>query len=345
MTNRINGQWRLKSRPIGLVTENDFEYVETNLPDISEGEVLVRNIYLAFEPAMRGWLNDVKSYVPPVKIGEVMRASTVGQVIESNNPEFQPGQYVTGMMGWQEYFIDNGAPGAMGRSLNKVPEGVAPELMLSALGGTGLTAYFGMLDIGQPQKGDVVVVSGAAGATGSVAGQIAKIKGAAKVVGIAGGSEKCNWLTEELDFDAAIDYKAENVFDRLTEECPDGINIFFDNVGGQILDDALLNMAMNGRIVLCGGISSYNETELPPGPKNYMQLVIRRCTMQGFILIDYFHRATEAVAELADWVANGELKHAEDIQQGIENTPKTFLRLFEGKNKGKQLLRIAEPPF
>ena len=345
MTNRINGQWRLKSRPIGLVTENDFEYVETNLPDISEGEVLVRNIYLAFEPAMRGWLNDVKSYVPPVKIGEVMRASTVGQVIESKNPEFQPGQYVTGMMGWQEYFIDNGAPGAMGRSLNKVPEGVAPELMLSVLGGTGLTAYFGMLDIGQPQKGDVVVVSGAAGATGSVAGQIAKIKGAAKVVGIAGGSEKCNWLTEELDFDAAIDYKAENVFDRLTEECPDGINIFFDNVGGQILDDALLNMAMNGRIVLCGGISSYNATELPPGPKNYMQLVIRRCTMQGFILIDYFHRATEAVAELADWVANGELKHAEDIQQGIENTPKTFLRLFEGKNKGKQLLRIAEPPF
>ena len=345
MTNRINGQWRLKSRPIGLVTENDFEYVETNLPDISEGEVLVRNIYLAFEPAMRGWLNDVKSYVPPVKIGEVMRASTVGQVIESNNPEFQPGQYVTGMMGWQEYFIDNGTPGAMGRSLSKVPEGVAPELMLSALGGTGLTAYFGMLDIGQPQKGDVVVVSGAAGATGSVAGQIAKIKGAAKVVGIAGGSEKCNWLTEELDFDAAINYKAENVFERLTEECPDGINIFFDNVGGQILDDALLNMAMNGRIVLCGGISSYNETELPPGPKNYMQLVIRRCTMQGFILIDYFHRETETVAELAYWVANGELKHAEDIQQGIENTPKTFLRLFEGKNKSKQLLRIAEPPF
>ena len=181
----------------------------------------------------------------------------MGQVIESNNPEFQPGQYVTGMMGWQEYFIDNGTPGAMGRSLNKVPEGVAPELMLSALGGTGLTAYFGMLDIGQPQKGDVVVVSGAAGATGSVAGQIAKIKGAAKVVGIAGGSEKCNWLTESSIL-MPFDYKAENVFDRLTEECPDGINIFFDNVGGQILGDALLNMAMNG-VSCCGGIS-HNET-------------------------------------------------------------------------------------
>lgn len=344
MSNRINGQWRLKSRPTGLVQESDFEYVEAALPDIGDGDVLVRNIYLAFEPAMRGWLNDVKSYVPPVQIGEVMRASTVGQVIESNNGEFQPGDFVTGMMGWQEYFIDDGSPGAMGRSLNKVPEGVAPELMLSALGGTGLTAYFGMLDIGRPASGDVVVVSGAAGATGSVAGQIARIKGAAKVVGIAGGPEKCRWLTEELGFDAAIDYKSENVYERLQAECPDGINIFFDNVGGQILDDALLNMAMNGRIVLCGGISSYNETELPAGPRNYMQLVIRRCTMQGFILIDYFHRAGEAIEELAGWVATGELKHAEDIQEGIENTPRTFLRLFEGKNIGKQLLRIAEPP-
>ena len=247
-------------------------------------------------------------------------------------------------MGWQEYFIDDGSPGAMGRSVNKISEGVAPELMLSALGGTGLTAYFGMLDIGKPEQGDVVVVSGAAGATGSVAGQIARIKGASKVVGIAGGPEKCRWLTEDLGFDVAIDYKSENVYARLQSECPEGINIFFDNVGGQILDDALLNMAMNGRIVLCGGISSYNEVELPPGPRNYMQLVIRRCTMQGFILIDFFHRASEAVADLAAWIASDELKHAEDIQEGIENTPRTFLRLFEGKNMGKQLLKIAEPP-
>ena len=344
MTNRINGQWRLKSRPIGMVQENDFEYVESPLQDISDGELLVRNLYFAFEPAMRGWLNDVKSYVPPVQIGEVMRASTVGQVIESNNPEFQPGDFVTGMMGWQEYFIDDGSPGAMGRSVNKIPKDVAPELTLSALGGTGLTAYFGMLDIGKPEQGDVVVVSGAAGATGSVAGQIAHIKGASKVVGIAGSSEKCRWLTEDLGFDVAIDYKSENVYARLQSECPEGINIFFDNVGGQILDDALLNMAMNGRIVLCGGISSYNEVELPPGPRNYMQLVIRRCTMQGFILIDFFHRASEAVADLAAWIASDELKHAEDIQEGIENTPRTFLRLFEGKNMGKQLLKIAEPP-
>jgi NADPH-dependent curcumin reductase CurA len=275
MSNRMNGQWKLKSRPEGMVKPDDFEYTENPIGDIGDNEFLIRNLYFAFEPAMRGWLNDVKSYVPPVQIGEVMRASTVGQVVESNNQDFPVGQIVSGMFGWQEYAINNGQPGVMGR-VSKVPDGVPPYLFLSALGGTGLTAYFGMLDIGEPKPGDVVVVSGAAGATGSVAGQIAKIKGAAKVVGIAGGPEKCRWLKEELGFDAAIDYKSESVMARLKDECPDGINIYFDNVGGAILDDALLNMAQNGRIVLCGGISSYNEAELPPGPKNYMQLVIRR---------------------------------------------------------------------
>ena len=344
MSNRMNGQWRLKSRPVGMVRESDFEYVEEALPDPGDNEFLVRNLYFAFEPAMRGWLNDVKSYVPPVQIGEVMRASTVGQVIESNNPEFQPGDFVSTMAGWQEYLISDGSPGPLGRPATKIPEGVEPRLMLSALGTTGLTAYFGLLDVGKPQPGDVVVVSGAAGATGSVAGQIAKIKGASKVVGIAGGPEKCRLLTDELGFDAAIDYKSENVHDRLHEECPKGINVFFDNVGGQILDDALMNMANHGRIVLCGGISSYNEQELPPGPKNYMQLVIRRCSMQGFIVIDYFDRAAEAIADLSSWYKSGQLKQLEDIQEGIENTPKTFLRLFEGKNVGKQLLKIADPP-
>jgi len=342
MSNRINGQWRLRSRPSGMVKESDFEYVEEPVPDLADGEFLVRNIYLAFEPAMRGWLNDVKSYVPPVQIGEVMRASAVGRVVESRNPDFQPGEFVSGMFGWQEFAVADGKPGMMGR-LSKVPEGVPPELMLSALGGTGLTAYFGMLDVGKPHAGDVVVVSGAAGATGSVAGQIAHIKGASKVVGIAGGAAKCEWLVKELGFDAAIDYKAEDVRSRLKEECPQGINVFFDNVGGTILDDALLNMAQFGRVVLCGGISSYNEEALPPGPKNYMQLVIRRCTMQGFILIDYLDRAGEAMADLSRWIEEGRLRHAEDIQEGFENTPKTFLRLFEGKNRGKQLLRIADP--
>ncbi len=340
----MNGQWRLKSRPVGMVKESDFEYFEDPVAEsLSDDDFLVRNLYLAFEPAMRGWLNDVKSYVPPVQIGEIMRASTVGQVIESNNPDFKKGDYVSGMMGWQEFAISNGRLGVMGNTV-KIPDGVTPYLALSVLGGTGLTAYFGMLDIGKPKQNDVVVVSGAAGATGSVAGQIARIRGASKVIGIAGGETKCKWLKDELQFDAAIDYKSENVKERLEQECPDGINVFFDNVGGEILDDALLNMAQNGRIVLCGGISSYNEVQLPPGPKNYMQLVIRRCTMQGFIVIDYFDQADKARADLLGWMEGGQLKHAEDIQEGFENTPKTFLRLFEGKNVGKQLLRIADAP-
>ena len=343
MSNRMNGQWRLKSRPAGMVKESDFEYVEEPVPELGDNQFLVRNLYLAFEPAMRGWLNDVKSYVPPVQLGEVMRAGTVGQVVESNNSDFQPGEFVQGMLGWQEFAVSDGSPGMMG-AISKVPEGIPPYLVLSALGGTGLTAYFGLLEVGQPQPGDVVVVSGAAGATGSVAGQIAKIKEASKVVGIAGGAEKCAWLTDELGFDAAIDYKSEDVKTRLEQECPQGIDVFFDNVGGDILDAALLNMAMNGRVVLCGGISSYNEEDLPPGPKNYMQLVIRRCRMEGFIVIDYMDRAAEAAKDLSAWIASGQIKHGEDIQEGIENTPKTFLRLFEGKNKGKQLLKIAEPP-
>ena len=343
MSNRMNGQWLLASRPQGMVKKSDFEYVRTPLREIQAGEFLIRNLYLAFEPAMRGWINPEESYVPPVQIGEVMRSATVGQVIESQHPDYVVGDYVSGTLGWQEYAINDGQPGMMG-AVSKIPAGVPPILSLSALGATGLTAYFGMLDIGKPQAGDVVVVSGAAGATGSVAGQIARIKGASRVVGIAGGQQKCDWLVNELGFDVAIDYKHEDVQQRLREECPAGIDVFFDNVGGEILDSALLNMAQNGRIVLCGGISAYNETELPAGPRNYMQLVIRRCTMQGFIVIDYLAQAGQAIADLSGWIASGELKHAEDIQHGIENTPKTFMRLFEGKNVGKQLLKIADAP-
>lgn len=343
MSNRMNGQWLLESRPQGMVKESDFRFVRTPVRELNEGEFLIRNLYLAFEPAMRGWVNPEKSYVPPVEIGEVMRSATAGQVIESRHPDYAVGDFVSGTLGWQEYAINDGKPGMMG-VVNKIPAGVPPTLLLSALGATGLTAYFGMLDIGKPQVGDVVVVSGAAGATGSVAGQIARIKGASKVVGIAGGQQKCDWLVQALGFDVAIDYKSEDVQQRLREECPAGINVFFDNVGGEILDSALLNMAQNGRIVLCGGISAYNEVELPAGPKNYMQLVIRRCTMQGFIVIDYLAQANQAIADLSGWISTGELKHAEDIQEGIENTPKTFMRLFEGKNLGKQLLKIADAP-
>ena len=342
MTTDNNAQWRLRARPVGMVKESDFELVQEPVPSPGDGEVLIRNHYLAFEPAMRGWLNDVKSYVPPVGLGEVMRASTVGEIVESRHPDYAAGEMVSGMLGWQKYALSDGNPGPMG-GLTRVPEGVPPQLMLSALGGTGMTAYFGMVEIGEVREGDTVLVSGAAGATGSVAAQIARLKGAAKVVGIAGGPKKCRWLIEEAGLDAAIDYKSEKVARRIREEFPKGVSLFYDNVGGEILDQALLDMAPFGRIVLCGGISAYNDEDLPPGPSNYMQIVIRRLTVRGFILIDHFGKAGEAIGALSKWIAKGQLIHAEDIQEGFENAPKTFLRLFEGQNLGKQLLRITDP--
>lgn len=341
MTERINAQWRLRERPTGMVDESTFERVEEPVGTPGEGEFLVRNLYLAFEPAMRGWLNDVKSYVPPVGVGEVMRSGGVGEVIESNHDQFPVGTLVSGMVGWQQYTIDDGSLGPMG-AIRPLPPGTDPLLSLGALGATGMTAYFGMMDVGQVKEGDTVLVSGAAGATGSVAGQIARIRGAAKVVGIAGGQRKCDWLVKEAGFDAAIDYKGEDVGARMREESPDGYSLFFDNVGGEILDAALLNMAQNGRIVLCGGISQYNDEELPPGPRNYMQLVIRRCTMQGFILIDHLAQAGQALRDLSNWIEDGKLVQAVDVQQGFDNAPQTFLRLFSGANLGKQVLQIAE---
>jgi NADPH-dependent curcumin reductase len=342
MTEIMNAQWRLRSRPVGMVKESDFELVEEPLAEPGEGELVVRHCFIAFEPAMRGWLNDVRSYVPPVGIGETMRAATVGEVIASNNSDYPVGTMVSGMLGWQKYAITNGQAGPMG-GLTKVPEGVAPELMLSALGATGLTAYFGMVPVGEIREGDTVLVSGAAGATGSVAAQIARLKGAAKVVGIAGGPAKCKWLVEEAGLDAAIDYKSEDISKRIRQEFPNGVSLFYDNVGGEILDKALLEMTDFGRVVLCGGISAYNEEELPPGPSNYMQIVIRRLTVKGFILIDHIAQAGEAIGSILGWINSGELIHAEDIQEGFENTPKTFFRLFEGQNLGKQLLKISDP--
>ncbi len=339
---RTNGQWRLKTRPVGMVKESDFELVEEPLAEIADGEVLVRNLFLAFEPAMRGWLDDVPSYIPPVQIGEVMRASSVGQIVESKNDDFAVGQIVSGMLGWQQYFVTDGTPGPFG-GLSLVPDGIPPQRMLSVLGGTGLTAYFGINEIHPIQEGDNVLVSGAAGATGSVASQIARIKGAGKVVGIAGGPEKCEWLVKTARLDAAIDYKNENVRSRIREEFPKGVDLYFDNVGGSILDDALLGMAERGRITVCGGISGYNDSTPAPGPSNFMQIVIKRLSVKGFILFDHLAQAGQAIADLSGWSASGELAVEEDIQEGFENTPKTFLRLFEGKNLGKQLIQIADP--
>src|SRR5262245_23977510 len=341
MEKQVNRQWLLAARPKGMVKESDFKYHEAPIPELRDGQFLVRNLYIAFEPAMRGWIEDRPSYMPPVQLGEVMRAVSVGQVVASQHPEFQPGDCVTGGFGWQDYAATSGKGGLM--PATKIAKDMSLTMPLGVLGITGLTAYFGLLDIGKPQAGETVVVSGAAGATGSIAGQIAKIKGC-RVIGIAGGPEKCRWLTQQAHFDAAIDYKSEEVGARLKALCPNGINVYFDNVGGDILDAALANLALRARIALCGGISRYNEEQLPPGPKNYFALILQRARMEGFILIDYVSQFGEAIQELAGWVTTGQIKHEEDIQEGFENAPKTFLRLFEGKNLGKQLLKIADPP-
>ncbi len=336
----VNRQWVLAKRPHGMVTRDNFEYREAPIPEPGDGELLLRNLYLSFDPTQRGWMEDRESYLPPVQIGEVMRAGSVAQVVESRHPDFAKGDLVQTTGGWQDFVVTNPSGGLTG--VSKLPPGVPPHLALSVLGVTGLTAYWGLLDLGQPRAGETVLISGAAGATGSVAGQIARIKGC-KVVGIAGGPEKCGWLKDVARFDDAIDYKNEDVNQRIGELCPNKVDIFFDNVGGDILEAALNHINMRARIVLCGGISGYNATEPQPGPSNLMNLVIMRARMEGFIVIDYMARSGQAVTDLLGWMESGELVHQEDVQEGFENIPDTLNRLFTGKNVGKQLLRIAEP--
>lgn len=335
-----NRQWLLAKRPHGMVSKENFEYAENPIPEPGDGEVLVRNLMLSFDPTQRGWMEDRESYLPPVQIGEPMRAGSVGQVVESSHPDFSQGEIVQTTGGWQDFVVVAPGQGPMG--LSKVPDGVPPEMMMSVLGVTGLTAYFGLLDLGEPKEGETVLVSGAAGATGSVAGQIAKIKGC-RVVGIAGGPEKCAWLIEEAGFDDVIDYKNEDVDARIAETCPNKVDVFFDNVGGDILEAALNHINMRARVVLCGGISAYNATEPVPGPVNLMNLVVMRARMEGFIVIDYMDRAGEAIADIMQWVQEGKLHYQVDMQEGFENIPDTLNRLFTGKNIGKQLLKIADP--
>jgi len=337
---RINRQWVLAARPSGLVKESDFRWQEAPLAPLADGELRVRTLYLSFDPAMRGWMEDRRSYVPPVNLGEPMRAGAVGQVVESRHPGFAPGELVQGTFGWQDYATTNGR-GLL--AVTKLPPGVPLTWPLGVLGITGLTAYFGLLDVGKPQPGETVVVSGAAGATGSIAAQIAKLKGC-RVIGIAGGAEKCAWLRDEAGLDGVVDYKQGPVDAGLRALCPKGIDVYFDNVGGPILDACLAQLAPKARVVLCGGISSYNEKEPPPGPRNYLQLIIQRARMEGFIVLDYAARFGEAVRELAGWVTAGKIRHQEDVQYGLENAPRTFLRLFSGENRGKQLLKVADPP-
>ena len=336
-TNRnINRQWLLAKRPYGVVGRENFEYREVPVPEVADGEVLVRNLYLSFDPTQRGWMEDRESYLPPVPIGEPMRAGVIGEVVESRHADYASGDLVQTLGGWQDFFVTQPGPFSM---LTKLPQGADPAMVLSVLGTTGQTAYWGMLDLGKPESGQTLLVSGAAGATGSVAGQIGRIKGC-RVVGIAGGPEKCAWLTDEAGFDSAIDYKSEDVDARIAELCPNKVDIFFDNVGGDILEAALNHINLRARVVLCGGISSYNATSPVPGPSNLMNLVITRSRMEGFIVIDYVARFAEAAEELTAWVQNGELVYQVDVQEGFEKIPDTLNRLFTGQNRGKQLLRI-----
>ena len=320
------------------MTEAHFELREAPIPSPGDGEFLVRTLYVSFDPAMRGWMNEDPGYVPPIELGSVMRASGVGEVTESRHPSYKVGDIVGGLLGWQEYaLVGEGGPFSA-QPIN--PEHPLPSY-LGVLGGTGLTAYFGLLGVGQPKAGETVVVSGAAGATGSVAAQIAKIK-QCRVIGIAGGQEKCRCLIDDLGLDAAIDYKTEDVATRLGELCPDGIDIYFDNVGGPTLEAAIDHMALHGRIPLCGMISGYNAEQPSPGPRNLFRLITKRIRMEGFLILDYFDRFDEGRRELSAWLASGQLKPLEDVQEGFEQIPSTFLRLFRGANIGKQVLKIAD---
>lgn len=332
---RRNQQIQLKSRPQGEIKPGDFELVDMPMPSPAPGEVLVQTQFLAVEPAMKGWIEARVDYVAPVQIGEVMRGQGVGVVLESSHPDYPEGTQVSGPLGWRRYLTSDGKS----VPLRKLPQGIAATAALNVLGITGLTAYFGMLDIGKPQAGETVLVSGAAGATGSIAGQLARIAGA-RVIGIAGGKQKCEWLVSELGFDGAIDYKAEDTAARVAELCPDGLNVYYDNVGGEILDIALDNLADKARVVLCGGISRYNETGTIAGPVNYFNLVYRRARMEGFIVVDYAARFGEGIKALAEYLSSGELQHRETILEGFDQLPQALINLFSGANIGKQLVAV-----
>lgn len=334
----VNRQWRLVSRPQGPVRSEDFRYSEESVPAVKEGEALVRSLYISFDPAMRGWMDESPSYAPPVEVGGVMRAFTAGVVVESKHPTLRRGDHVLGTGGWQDYYIPQDTDLM---PAGKIPEGVPLTASLGLFGLNGLTAYFGLLEIGRPRAGETVVVSAAAGATGLIACGIAKLRGC-RVIGVAGGAEKCRFLMQEAGIDAAIDYKAGDVEPRLRDSCPKGIDVFFDNVGGAVLDAALANLAQGARVVLCGAISTYDALGQQPGPRNYVTLIIRRARMEGFLVLDYLPRMNEALGALADWVREGRLCAKEDVQQGFENIPATFLRLFRGENIGKQLLKLDE---
>jgi NADPH-dependent curcumin reductase CurA len=330
-----NHKFLLAARPVGMPKHTDWTYVEEPVGEPKEGEFLVRMLYISLDPAMRGWINDVRSYIPPVGIGEVMRAIGVGIVTASRNPRFQVDDHVSGPFGMQEYAISDGQ-----RVMRVDPKAAPLPKYLGVLGMPGMTAYFGLLDTGQPKSGETVVVSAAAGAVGAVVGQIAKIQGC-RAVGIAGGADKCRYIEHDLGFDAAIDYKSEDVRASLQKHCPDGIHVYFDNVGGTILEAALANLARGARIVICGAISQYNNTGPMTGPRNYMSLLVNRGAMKGMLVFDYADRFAQAGGQMAAWIAAGKLKSREHIVEGLATFPETLLKLFTGENQGKLMLKVG----
>ena len=332
-----NKQIILKNRPKGFPDANTWALETATIPELADGEILIEHHYISLDPAMRGWMNDTKSYIPPIELNHVMRAGAIGRVVKNNNnPKFDIGDCVTSWGGVQQFSISNGD------GWFKVDENVATMPMyLGTLGMPGMTAYFGILKVGKIKEGDIVLVSGAAGAVGSIVGQIAKLKGCT-VIGIAGGQEKCDYLKNELGFDEAINYKTENIYTALKKKCPQGIDVFFDNVGGVILDAALSKLRMHAKVVICGAISQYNNKHKINGPSNYLSLLVTRSTMQGMVVMDYTKDFGVAAKEMGTWLKEGKLKSREDIYEGIENFQETYDRLFSGKKNGKLILKIKE---
>lgn len=339
-TTLSNQQFRLAARPVGLPKDSDWQRTSEPVRELADGEILVKVLYLSLDPAMRGWMNEGKSYIPPVGINEVMRAGGIGRVVDSKSPKFAVGDFVSGATGVQEYWV--GAADDKAAAFYKVDPKAAPlPKYLNALGMPGMTAYFGLLEVGQPKPGETVVVSGAAGAVGQTVGQVAKQHGC-RVVGIAGGKDKCDFVVNELGFDACIDYKGGSVKDGLKQHCPKGVDVYFDNVGGDILDAVLTRINRKARIVICGAISQYNNTTPVKGPANYLSLLVNRARMEGIVVFDWADRYHEGAAQMAQWMKEGNFKTREDIVEGIENFPQTLLMLFEGRNFGKLILKVAD---
>ena len=331
----INKKMILINRPTGIPEKNTWSFEEELISDIKDGQILIKHQYISLDPAMRGWMNNSKSYIPPVEIGTVMRAGTVGEVIKvNNNTNFKVGDFVSGWGGVQEYSISDGKNYSIIKDKNN-----PIYRYLGALGMPGMTAYFGIINEGKIKSGDIVLVSAAAGAVGSLVGQIAKIKGC-KVIGIAGGNEKCKYVKEQLGFDEVIDYKNDNIYSALKKYCPEGIDVYFDNVGGEILDAALAKLRMNARIVICGAISQYNNTSRTKGPSNYLSLLVNRATMSGMVVFDYKNDYPMAINQISEWFNQGKLKSNESIFEGIDNFYEIFLKLFNGNKRGKLILKI-----